>query len=94
MNLKIVYLKKAIKFLDKNSQNLTEEEADKLLIKAAKKLLLKEDINIDVKPLKGGFKHLNRIKYNKIRILFEIHNDEVVVEMIVEDIDYRGGVYK
>jgi len=94
MNLKIVYLKKAIKFLDKNSQNLTEEEADKLLIKATKKLLLKEDINIDVKPLKGGFKHLNRIKYNKIRILFEIHNDEVVVEMIVEDIDYRGGVYK
>jgi mRNA interferase RelE/StbE len=94
MNLKIVYLKKAMKFLDKNSHNLTEEESDKLLSKAAKKLLLKEDINIDVKPLKGGFKHLNRIKYNKIRILFEIHNEEVIVEMIVEDIDYRGSIYK
>ena len=94
MKLEFIYLKKADKFFIKNSHILSKDKVRELLIKAAKKLLLKEDINIDVKPLKGGFKHLNRIKYNKIRILFEIHNGEVIVEMIVEDIDYRGGIYK
>lgn len=94
MNLKIVYLKKANKFFLKNSSILSEEETDQLLIKAAKKILLKEDVNIDVKSLKGGLKHLYRIRQHKIRILFEIHNGEVIVELIVEDIDFRGDVYK
>lgn len=94
MNLKIVYLKKANKFFLKNSSILSEEETDQLLIKAAKRILLKEDVNIDVKSLKGGLKHLYRIRQNKIRILFEIHNGEVIVELIVEDIDFRGDVYK
>lgn len=94
MNLKIVYLKKANKFFLKNSSILSEEETDQLLIKAAKRILLKEDVNIDLKSLKGGLKHLYRIRQNKIRILFEILNGEVIVELIVEDIDFRGDVYK
>ncbi|OYZ85180.1 MAG: hypothetical protein B7Y00_08250 [Sphingomonadales bacterium 17-56-6] len=94
MNLKIVYLKKADKFFLKNSSILSEEETDQLLIKAAKKILLNEDVNIDVKSLKGSLKHLYRIRQHKIRILFEIYNGEVIVELIVEDIDFRGDVYK
>jgi mRNA interferase RelE/StbE len=94
MNLKIVYLKKANKFFLKNSHLLSEDAADQLLIKAAKKIILKEDINIDLKQLKGEYKHLYRIRQNKIRILFEIHNDEIILQMIVEDIDFRGDVYK
>lgn len=49
MNLKIIYLKKANKFFLKNSHILSEEETDNLLIKAVKKIVSKEDINIDVK---------------------------------------------
>jgi len=37
MNLKIRYLKKAVKFISKNSHILNEDQANELLLKAAKK---------------------------------------------------------
>lgn len=93
MNLEFIYPKKVDKFFAKNSHLLDKNTARELLIKAVKRILFKEDINIDVKKLKGELSHLYRIRLNKIRIVFEIVNNEVVVQLIVEDIDFRGNVY-
>jgi mRNA-degrading endonuclease RelE of RelBE toxin-antitoxin system len=94
MNLKIRYLKKSKKFFDKNSHILNEEKADELLLQAAKKIFLQDDNTVDLKQLKGKLKNYYRIRLNKIRILFEIENNELQVILIVDDIDFRGDVYK
>lgn len=94
MNLKIRYLKKSKKFFDKNSHILNEEKADELLLQAAKKIFLQDDNTVDLKQLKGKLKNYYRIRVNKIRILFEIENEELQVILIVDDIDFRGDVYK
>ena len=94
MNLKIRYLKKSKKFFDKNSHILNEEKVDELLLQAAKKIFLQDDNTIDLKQLKGELKNYYRIRVNKIRILFEIENEELQVILIVNDIDFRGDVYK
>lgn len=94
MKLELIYNKRVDKFFSKNNHILTKENVRELLIKAVKKIILKEDINIDLKRLKGEFKHLYRIRHNKLRILFEIINNEVIIQLIVEDIDFRGEIYK
>ena len=94
MNLEIHYLKKADKFFSKNSHQLTKEKSNELIIKSVKKIVLNEDINIDVKQLKGNFQTYYRIRFKKIRILFELVNNEIKITTIVNDIDFRGGVYK
>ena len=94
MNLKIRYLKKAKVFLTKNSHLLSEAKVDSLLILAAKKIFLKEDNIVDLKQLKGSLKKFYRIRVNKIRILFEVENNEIQIIMIVNDIDFRGDIYK
>jgi len=94
MNLKIRYLKKSKKFFIKNSHLLTEEKSDELLIKAAKKIFLQDDNTVDLKQLKGKLKSFYRIRINKIRILFEVQDGELQILFIVNDIDFRGDVYK
>ncbi len=93
MNLEFIYLRRADKFFSKNSHLLDKEASKELLIKAVKKIVLREDVNVDVKKLKGELSHLYRIRQNKVRIVFEIINNEVVIQLIVEDIDFRGNVY-
>ena len=73
---------------------LSEEKVDSLLILAAKKIFLKEDNIVDLKQLKGSLKKFYRIRVNKIRILFEVENNEIQIIMIVNDIDFRGDIYK
>jgi len=68
MNLEFIYRKKVDKFFSKNSHLLDKSTVRELLIKAVKRVLLREDINIDVKKLKGELCHLYRIRLNKIRI--------------------------
>lgn len=94
MILEVHYLKKADKFFTKNSNTLSKEKSTQLIVKSIKKILLKEDINIDVKQLKGNFKNYYRVRVGKIRILFELENNEVKIVAIVNDIDFRGDVYK
>lgn len=48
-DLKITYLKKSKKFLDKNTSVITENEVDELIIKFVKKQFYNLDINIDYK---------------------------------------------
>jgi len=94
MNLEIIYLKKTDKFFSKNSNTLTKEKSNKLIIKAVKKITLNEDINIDLKQLKGNFQNYYRIRQGKVRILFELMNDKIIIQALVNDIDFRGDIYK
>lgn len=94
MNIEFIYNRKVDKFLSKNSHILDKNTLRELLIKAVKKIILKEDINIDVKKLKGELSHLYRVRQNKIRIVFEIINNEIIVQLIVEDVDFRGNIYE
>jgi len=94
MNLEIQYLKKADKFFSKNTNTLSKEKSNKLIIKSVKKIILKENINIDVKQLKGNLQNYYRIRFGKIRILFELINSEIKIITIVNDVNFRGDIYK
>ena len=94
MNLEIQYLKKADKFFSKNSNTLSKEKTKELLIRSIRKIVLKEDVNIDVKQLKGNFKSYYRIRYGKVRILYELIDNEILIIAIINDVDFRGDVYK
>ena len=56
--IKLTYLKKAAKFLDKYPSVITEEQVDDLVIKFIKKRVFNIDINIDYKQLSGALKRL------------------------------------
>ena len=43
---------------------------------------------------KYEFKTYYRIRFSKVRILFELINNEITIITIINDIDFRGGVYK
>ncbi len=91
--IKITYLKKATKFLNKNPNSITEEDVDALMILAIKKRVFMQDVNLDIKALKGSYLGKNRVRKGKIRIIFEIIENSVVIESIVENIDFRGSIY-
>lgn len=92
-NIKITYLKKAVKFLSKNKNSIKESEIDELVIKTIKKKIFNIDTNIDFKDLKGNLKNKVRIRKGDIRIIIEIVEDEVIIESIIENIDFRGSIY-
>jgi len=94
MNLEIQYLKRVDKFFAKNSHILSKEKTKNLVVKSIKKIIFKEDINIDVKQLKGDLEQYYRVRSGKIRILFELENNNVKIIAIVSGIDFRGDIYK
>ena len=93
-NIKITYLKKAQKFLLKNSNLIQESEVDTLMILAIKKKIYKQNNNLDIKDLKNNLKGKYRVRKGKIRIIFELRDEELIIETIVEDIDFRGNIYR
>lgn len=93
MNLEIVYLKKADKFFLKNSHTLSKEKSKELILKAVKKIVKNEDVNIDIKQLKGNLQKYYRIRSGKVRILFELVDEQIIIKAIVNDIDFRGDIY-
>ena len=78
----------------KNQNTITETEVDELIILAVKKKVFLMDVNIDLKNLKGTLQGKSRIKKGNLRIIFEIIENEILIESIIEDIDFRGNVYK
>jgi mRNA interferase RelE/StbE len=90
--IKITYLKKAAKFIKKN--NLKEEEIDELVIRLIKIVKFNKEINLDFKALQGELKGKYRIRKGKIRIIVSIEDDEIIIEAIIINIDFRGDVYK
>lgn len=93
MDLKINYSKQALKFLKKNTGILDLEKVRELISKSARRILAKEDVNIDLKPLKGSYAGNYRIRYRDIRIIFELDSNRWLVWAFVKDIDFRGNIY-
>lgn len=92
--VKLTYLKKAKKFLDKNSNKIDESTVDELVIKFIKSKLFNIDINIDYKQMNVSFKNLYRIRKGDICIIITLKDGEVIIEAIIEDIGFRGDIYK
>ncbi len=78
-----------MKFLARN--NLKEDFViDK--IKLALRKFNSEDINIDIKKLKGEWEGFYRIRSTRLRIILEFQFE--YYRVYVEEIDWRGSVYK
>ncbi len=92
--IKLTYLKKAIKFLAKNKSVLTEEQVDALVVKFIKKKIYGIDVNLDCKQMSGSIRDVYRIRKGNIRIIVRLKDEEVIIEAIVEAIGFRGDVYK
>ena len=92
MKLEIFYKRVVTKFIKKN--NFSKEELDNLIIKAIKKIVKKEDINIDLKKFITQDDELFRIRKGNIRIIFSFNQNGNVIVSTVENIGYRGDVYK
>lgn len=92
--LKLTYLKKAKKFLDKNKSVITESQVDELVIKFIMSRFFGKDTNVDFKQLQGSLENIYRIRKSNIRIIVKVANDEVIIEAIIEDIGYSGDIYK
>ncbi len=98
MIIKLKYSKKAKKFLSKNSSSITEKQIEQFAILSIKKLIMLEDVNINLIALKGKLKGFYRIRTGNIRIIFNLQNDkettDVFIVFFANDIDYRGNVYE
>lgn len=92
--LKLTYLKKAKKFLDKNKNVIDEKQVDELVIKFIKKHFFNCDENVDYKQLQGNLKDYYRIRKSNIRLIIRVIDDNIIIEAIIEDISYRGDIYK
>ena len=93
MKLKILYRKIAIKFIKKNLSKISKKDIDELIIKAMKKIIYKEDTNIDLKRMisNDGF---FRIRKGNMRIIFSYSSDGDIIVSLIEDIGFRGDIYK
>ncbi|MEK7203220.1 MAG: type II toxin-antitoxin system RelE/ParE family toxin [Patescibacteria group bacterium] len=89
MTWKINLSKESDKFLAKNKTS--KEDIFEIVGKVIKKLQ-GEDINVDVKKLKGKWLGFYRCRVGGVRIVFEINFDAFSV--FIEVIDFRGGAYK
>lgn len=92
--LKLTYLKKSKKFLDKHNDKLTEKEVDELVIKFIKSRFYNIEQNVDYKYLQGYIGNYYRIRKGNIRIIVQVIDDEIIIEAIIEDIGFRGNIYK
>jgi len=93
-DIKLTYLKKATKFLIKNTHILSEAQVDELLINFIKKKYYNIDINIDFKQMKGNLSDIYRIRKGDVRIIVRLIDDEIIIEAIITDIGFRGDIYK
>ena len=92
--LELTYLKKAKKYLDKNKNVINEKQVDELIIKFIKKHFFNYDENIDYKQLQGNLKDYYRIRKSNIRLIIRIVDDNIIIEANIEDIGFRGDIYK
>lgn len=89
MNWRIDFSADSLKFFNKN--NIKED----FIIEKIRLVLRKfkgENINIDVKKLKGDWEGLYRIRSGRLRIIVEFQFEQNRV--YIEAIDWRGNVYK
>ena len=84
---KILIEKKAAKLLSKS-----DSKTYRIVSGAIKKLSdLHEAKNVDIKPLKGKFKNMVRLRVGSRRVLFTV--DELKKEIKIWIIENRGDIY-
>jgi len=44
--------------------------------------------------MQGNIQNIYRIRKGNIRILIQSLNNEIIIEAIIEDIGFRGDIYK
>lgn len=93
MNIKISYSKEVDKFLKSNREIINEAEIDSLIISAIKRIFKIQDINVNLKKLKGKYRGHYRIRKGNIRIVFSLKKEDNPV-VFVKDIDFRGNIYR
>ena len=93
-DIKLTYLKKATKFLDKNKSVLSEEQVDTLVVKFIQKKIYNIDTNIDYKQMSGNLTNIFRIRKANVRIIIRLIDDAIIIEAIIVDIGFRGDIYK
>ncbi len=91
--MKVKFSKKSVKFLE----SLDEKNRERARLKIRSLVLsLEEGVipfkELDIKKLKGGWKGFFRLRIGNIRIIFRIDIEKD--ELIIYEIDYRGGAYK
>lgn len=83
--------KNADRFINRNKTKINEEEIFDLI----RKSLLKfegENINVDIKKLKGEWEGFFRIRKGEARIIVEFDFENFAA--LIEEIDWRGNAYK
>jgi len=89
MNWRINFSKDSLKFLDKNNLSKT------VILEKIKLALQKfkgENVNINIKKLRGEWEKFYRIRDGKLRIIVEFQFE--CFQIYIEQIDWRGNVYK
>jgi len=89
MKWRIDFSKESLEFLEKNN---IEEDSIIEEIKLALRKLKGENININIKKLRGKWADFYRIRYGRLRIIAEFQFENCGV--YIERIDWRGSVYK
>jgi len=89
MNWRIGFSASSLKFLKQN--NLEESFViDKIKLTLQK--FKGESVNINIKKLGSGWKGFHRIRSGQLRIIVEFQFEQN--QAYVEEIDWRGNVYK
>ena len=89
MNWRVDFSSRSLKFL---AQNHLSEDFIVAEIKLALKKFQGEDINVNIKRLKGEWEGFYRIRSGKLRVIVEFNFE--LRQAYVEAIDWRGNVYK
>lgn len=89
MSWRVEFSSRSLKFL---MQNHISEDFILTEIRLALKKFHGEDININIKRLKGEWVGFYRIRSGKLRIILEFNFE--LRQAYVEAIDWRGNVYK
>jgi mRNA-degrading endonuclease RelE of RelBE toxin-antitoxin system len=89
MTWSVDYSSRSLKFLKQNhlSEDFVEDAVELALQKFDG-----EDVNIDVKRLKGEWEGFHRIRSGKLRIIIEFNFR--LKRIYIDAIDWRGNVYK
>ena len=91
--IKITYLKKSVKFLQKNRNLISESDVERLIILTIKKKIFRDDVNVDCKELRGELKGKMRIRKGNIRVIITIKEDERVADALRMMKEYSiGGI--
>jgi mRNA-degrading endonuclease RelE of RelBE toxin-antitoxin system len=91
--IEIHYRKKADNFFAKNSHVLTKAQADQLIIKAVKRIYGDESVSVDLKKIVSMDNYF-RIRKGDVRIVFSMNESGELIVSIVDEVGYRGGIYK